>query len=174
MLDYYYQLLNVPKGTTGKSLAKGFVTTKAAYLSESKSKKDIELLDKAYEILSNVRVTKEKVIDKAGQVQFEYKFHPNPEFYQTFYDRINSIKIEKRKVREKEYKGKLTWIYRFITLCWLLLGIVMVVGPIHWAYSYDNWPFLIFFSPLFYGTYFMYFKTMNWRKFRFEKNGDWL
>ena len=93
MLDYYYQLLNVPKGTTGKNLSKGFAITKAAYLSEGRSKKDIELLDKAYEILSNVSVTKEKVIDKAGKVQYEYKFHPNPAFYRTFYDRVNSIKI---------------------------------------------------------------------------------
>lgn len=174
MLDYYYQILEVPKGATDEALRLGYLRVKQRANQSQATLDHLQLLDKAYEILSNVRVERQIVTRSDGRQDVVLKYHPNPNFYKQFYGRINDIKENKRKVWEKEYKGKLIWLYRFFTFFWLVIGIIMIWGPISIMNMYENWWYLPCFSPLFYGTYYMYFKAMNWNKFRFEKNGKWL
>lgn len=161
-------MLDVPVGTMGKELESAYAKK---VMAANQLKRSTEDLEQAYEILKNVTSKVIKVKNEDGSLSEKMVFSPNPAFYREYYDRINRVKEKKRRVYEKEYKGRLKWLYVISTFLWLVIGQVMFWAPLSWCYLNDTWGYLICFSPLYYGFYHMYFKVMNWRKFRFEKDG---
>lgn len=169
MLDFYYQLLNVEKGTSGQPLkdayTKEVLKIKRKKTQTQQDQEQLKLLSKAYEILSNVTV--KRLYDQEGKL-LQMQFLPNPAYYKSFYDKKNKIDEERyNRIRNQEGKGVYYYFYRYAMALYVLLSAFLVCVPFILGIYHSN---IVFFLASASGIYFiLIFAWVRYFKLHREK-----